>query len=118
MGTTVFVYGTLKRGCRNHGVIRTADFLMTTSTRPKYVMYDCGSYPALVERDPGMAVIGELFEVSAGLLEVLDRFEDVPRQYCRSVIALTCGRFAEAYFYRGPTAHLPMCGPVWEDKQQ
>jgi gamma-glutamylaminecyclotransferase len=117
--TTVFVYGTLKRGCRNHHVLRPARFLGEARTEPLYRMVNCGSYPGLVHADGAQqrqAICGELYRVDAALLAVLDAFEDAPREFIRASIALQDGADAEAYFYRGATAHLPLCGPVWEER--
>jgi gamma-glutamylaminecyclotransferase len=116
--TTVFVYGTLKCGCRNHHVLRSALFLGEARTKPVYRMVDCGSYPGLVQADgarEGHAICGELYGVDAALLAVLDAFEDAPREFIRASIALQDGRDAEAYFYQGETAHLPFCGAVWAE---
>jgi gamma-glutamylcyclotransferase (GGCT)/AIG2-like uncharacterized protein YtfP len=118
-GATIFVYGTLKRGCRNHRVMESAEFLREAWTKPEYRMVDCGSYPGLVraETDSGEALYGELYFVSAKLLAELDRFEDAPNEFERAVIRLRDGQEAQAYFYRGPAEHLPACGPVWRDRE-
>ena len=117
--TTVFVYGTLKRGCRNHHVLRSAEFLGEAWTQPLYRMVNCGSYPGLVRvgcAHEGHATQGELYRVDAPLLAVLDAFEDVPREYIRASIELQNGAAAQSYFYCGDTAHLPLCGAVWAEK--
>ncbi|HZP04805.1 MAG TPA: gamma-glutamylcyclotransferase family protein [Terracidiphilus sp.] len=116
---TVFVYGTLKRGCRNHHVLRAADFLGEAWTEPIYLMVNCGSYPGLVHAGPareGQAIHGELYRVDAPLLAMLDAFEDVPREYTRASIELRNGTPAQSYFYRGDTAHLSLCEAVWMEK--
>jgi gamma-glutamylaminecyclotransferase len=127
-GATIFVYGTLKRGCRNHEVLKTAEFLGEAWTEPGYGLVQCGSrpyaYPGLVRVGPmraepahaGEGVSGEVYRVDAELLAALDRFEDVPNEYERAAIRLSDGREAQAYLYRGPTAHLPACGPVWRER--
>ncbi len=115
---TVFVYGTLKRGCRNHSVLKMAMFLGEAWTQPIYRMYNCGSYPGLVHSGPaqGRAIQGELYRVGAQLLVALDVFEDAPREYIRAPVYLLDRAIAQAYFYRGDTAHLPLCGAVWIEK--
>ena len=137
---TIFVYGTLKRGCRNHGLLKSAEFLSEAQTEPGCRMVDCGSHPGLVRAqalrtepgraesgraeqaqaesqsgDPAGIVFGELYRVDAELLAALDRFEDVPNEYERAAIRLSDGQEAQAYFYRGETAHLPVCGPIWRE---
>jgi gamma-glutamylaminecyclotransferase len=116
-GATIFVYGTLKRGCRNHPLIKAAEFLGEAWTEPGYRMVQCGSdpyaYPGLVRAEAGAAVSGEVYRVNAELLAALDRLEDVPREYERAAIRLEDGREAQAYFYRGETGNLRDCGAVW-----
>lgn len=114
--TAVFVYGTLKRGCRNHHVLGSTAFLGEAWTAPLYLMVNCGSYPGLVHAEPareGQAIHGELYCVDVQLLALLDAFEDVPREYIRASIELRNGLRAHSYFYRGDTAHLLLCGSVW-----
>jgi gamma-glutamylaminecyclotransferase len=123
---TIFVYGTLKRGCRNSSVLKSAEYLGEAWTEPGYHMVDCGSYPGLVRSESVRAqpmhveldesVFGEVYRVDASLLAALDRFEDAPNEYLRTTIRLSDGREAQAYLYRGPTAHLPVCGPVWRER--
>jgi gamma-glutamylaminecyclotransferase len=112
---TIFVYGTLKRGCRNHSVLQSAEFLTTAWTEPGYRMVNCGDYPGLVRAEPGERVCGELYRVDEALLATLDEFEDAPNEYERLTIRLSDGAEAHAYLYRGDVAHLPGCGPVWEE---
>jgi gamma-glutamylaminecyclotransferase len=112
---TIFVYGTLKRGCRNHGVLESAEFVSEAWTAPGYRMVHCGAYPGLVRGEQGERVCGEIYRVDAALLAALDRFEDVPNEYERVMIKLSDGSEAQAYLYRGDAARLPGCGPVWED---
>jgi gamma-glutamylaminecyclotransferase len=113
--TTIFVYGTLKRGCRNHSVLQSAEFAGTAWTEPGYRMVHCGEYPGLVRAERGEAVCGELYRLDEALLTALDRFEDAPNEYERVTIKLSDGREAQAYLYRGDVAHLPACGPVWKE---
>ncbi|HTW62152.1 MAG TPA: gamma-glutamylcyclotransferase family protein [Terracidiphilus sp.] len=115
-GSTIFVYGTLKRGCRNHHFLKSAEFLGEALTEPGYRMIDCGSYPGMVRADNGERVTGEVYRVDASLLAALDRFEDAPDEYLRTTIRLSDGRAAQAYLYRGPTAHLPACAATWKEK--
>jgi gamma-glutamylcyclotransferase (GGCT)/AIG2-like uncharacterized protein YtfP len=116
---TIFVYGTLKRGCRNHSVLEGAEFLGEARTEPGYCLVNCGLYPGLVrdlvDVEASEGVSGELYRVNSALLSELDRFEDVPHEYERAVIRLSGETEAQAYLYRGETAHLPFCGPSWKE---
>ncbi len=89
-GTTVlFVYGTLKRGQRNHRLLAGQQFLAEAVTEARYRLVDLGPYPGLV-RDPvaGLAVRGELWAVCPTCLAELDDFEEVPRLFVREPVAV------------------------------
>ncbi len=73
----VFVYGTLKRGLRNHHFLETAKFIGEAHTLKPYCMLD-GKFPVL--RDAGhdrAPVSGEIYEIDDPILETLDKLEDV-----------------------------------------
>ncbi len=94
--TILFVYGTLKRGQRNHGLMREAQFLGEAITAHQYTLLDLGSFPGMI---PGgtTSVHGELYEVGPELLARLDRHEGVPRLYVRGVVWLENRAWAESY---------------------
>lgn len=94
--TVLFVYGTLKRGQRNHGLMREARFLGEAFTAPHYTLLDLGPFPGMI---PGgsTAVHGELYAVGPKLLARLDRHEGVPRFYVRASVALSAHEVAETY---------------------
>lgn len=94
--TILFVYGTLKHGQRNHGLMRKARFLGEAVTAPQYTLLDLGSFPGMIHGGT-TAVHGELCEVGSQLLTRLDRHEGVPRFYMRESIRLSCGSFVESY---------------------
>jgi gamma-glutamylaminecyclotransferase len=95
----LFVYGTLMRGEGAHALLGpTARFVAEAHTEPCFTLVDMGEYPALVEGGT-TAVRGELYEIDAALLPVLDRYEDVPEMYERRTIAVQ-GQIAIAYVLR------------------
>lgn len=107
----VAVYGTLKRGLRNHHWLKGAHFLgadrLTSAT-----LYDLGPYPAAKpEASRGIEV--EVFEVSARLLAGLDRLEDyrvrTPKHgdYERVIQATAFGP-AWLYLYNREVAGCPV----------
>ncbi len=113
--TLVFVYGTLKRGHRNHDLLVGQEFLHEARTVPRYRLYDCGSYPCLVE-DPerGVAVHGEIWRVDEESLAALDELEEVPDVFVRQEVALEASPApVVAYFYRGDVTGFIDCGGRW-----
>ncbi len=63
MGKTIlFLYGTLKRGQKNHHFLAGQEFLGEVATMPLYRLYGLGWHPGMV-RDPdnGLDVAGELW---------------------------------------------------------
>jgi len=74
---TVFVYGTLKNGYSNHGLVKDSLFLGEFSTNPKWGLIDLGLYPAMVRGR--FEVKGEAYGVSESTLERLDYLEGVDR---------------------------------------
>jgi gamma-glutamylaminecyclotransferase len=96
----VFVYGTLLRGEVNHHLLADATFLGLHRTEPRYSLLVLGAYPGLLPGG-GTAVHGEVYAVDGVGLRRLDRLEDYPRLYDRSLIGTAFGS-AWVYLYRGP----------------
>jgi gamma-glutamylcyclotransferase (GGCT)/AIG2-like uncharacterized protein YtfP len=75
----VAVYGTLKRGLRNHHWLEGADFVGSDRLH-RVTLFDLGPFPG-AKLEPSRGVEVEVFEVNARLLAGLDRLEDDrPRQ--------------------------------------
>jgi gamma-glutamylcyclotransferase (GGCT)/AIG2-like uncharacterized protein YtfP len=99
----IFVYGTLKRGCRNHHHLAGQKFVGAARTVPGYTLFDLGGYPGLVAKAADRAgVTGEIWSVDAEALRRLDAFEGVPEGlYRRAPIALQAPHAdtqADAYY--------------------
>jgi gamma-glutamylcyclotransferase (GGCT)/AIG2-like uncharacterized protein YtfP len=94
----IFVYGTLRRGERNHHELFGARFVARVVTAPVYELVDLGAYPALLEGGE-TAVSGELYEVEDHHVGQLDRFEEVPAMYDRKEVMIP-GSDALAYIMR------------------
>lgn len=112
--TVLFVYGTLKRGQCNHGLLAGQQFLGEAVTEPGYRLVDLGAYPGLVRDEAGgRAVGGELWAVTPSCLAELDAFEDVPRLFVRQPVAVA-GHLGPvwAYFWAGP----PLSDAPGEDR--
>ncbi len=117
----IFVYGTLKRGDVRSSALAEAQFVGAARTAPRYRLYDCGEYPALVNAPPGeggVSIEGEVYEATPECVARLDDVEGVAEQlYERAPIALLppfSGCTVEAYFYRRPIAGLRELGTRWE----
>lgn len=83
MNNLVFVYGTLKRGCGNHGCLTDQEFIGRAKIEKGHTLYDCGrGFPFLVS-DGGVGCAGELYRVTDDALRVLDRLEGHPAFYER-----------------------------------
>ncbi|RPJ35562.1 MAG: gamma-glutamylcyclotransferase [Verrucomicrobiaceae bacterium] len=70
---SVFVYGTLRRGGSNHFRMDGAEFVAAGTVRGR--LYHIDWYPGLVLDENAGEVPGEIHQVSAGMLDELDRFE-------------------------------------------
>ncbi|MEZ6058033.1 MAG: gamma-glutamylcyclotransferase family protein [Planctomycetaceae bacterium] len=141
--TLIFVYGTLMRGECRHPPLAEQTFVANALTTPQYLLYNCGSYPALVdpcaptsqalhdrrerpdeahgqvagEVPSPQSIAGELYEVDDLTLQRLDEIEEVDAGlYLRQRVFLLPPWnevTAEAWFYNQPTTHLPLCGNDW-----
>jgi gamma-glutamylaminecyclotransferase len=100
--TTLFVYGSLRRGGSDHHRLEGAEDLGPARTAPAYRLLSLGAYPGLVDGDGEVA--GELWRVDAAKLAELDDYEDHPSLYRRSLVRLDDGRAVEAYLYLGADA--------------
>jgi gamma-glutamylaminecyclotransferase len=99
----LFVYGTLKRGLRNHRLIADQQFLQIATTAPQYAVADFGVHPGLLAGP--WAVLGELWRVSDCCLGELDDFEGHPEHFERRAIDISgFDGVVEAYFFNRPIA--------------
>lgn len=101
----VFVYGTLKKGYRNHTLLRGSKFLGEFQTATKLRLYTNGIYPMIVRDETGYPVSGELYEVDNDTLKNLHRLEGVPFLYDCAAVELEGfsdpqGRDVNAYIYQ------------------
>ena len=115
---TVFVYGTLKRGQCRASALDGQQFLGIACTRPSYRMYDCGSYPGLVEHNNGRAIEGEVWSIDADCLARLDIIEAVDSGlYQRGIVQLQApfsDRDVLTYFFCHDVRGLEDSGTVWK----
>ena len=72
-------------------------------------MYDCGTYPGLVEDADGVQIEGEVWEVDDECLALIDQIEGVDQGlYARREVELMDwnGDRVEAYLYLGEVEEL------------
>lgn len=87
----VAVYGTLKKGFVNHGLLRKAKWLGAGVTTNSYVMKNHeGRYPALMMTPEPLRlpVMVEVYEVDDDTLKALDGLEGVPNLYTREEVTI------------------------------
>ena len=125
----LFVYGTLKRGQRNHALLLGAPF-GGEARIDGMRLYDLGPFPMAIA-EAGFHIEGELFGVDARLLAELDRFERSPRLYERILCPIAPMHAANlankpaqpshppqrAWLYRGrahQVRHVPPIGPRYD----
>ena len=109
MTSRVFVYGSLRRGHRAHGLMAGAAYAGQACTRDAdFVMVhfewdarDGYPYPGVFRAAElgrrGAHIIGEVYEADDALLDVLDAFEAVGADYRRENVVLDDG--VDAYMY-------------------
>jgi gamma-glutamylaminecyclotransferase len=103
----VFVYGSLRRGEYNHGLLVRARFIEEARTPPCFELVDLGAFPAMIEGG-AVAVIGEVYTVNPSTLRRLDELEGHPHLYQRCRIRLASGREVETYLMDAvAVAHRP-----------
>ena len=83
---TVFVYGTLKRGFRNHHLLHDSEYLGKATTAQRYTMTVADGTP-FVNRDAKLTPIhGEVYRVTAATFDKLDELEEHPVWYKREEV--------------------------------
>ncbi|MBC7366961.1 MAG: gamma-glutamylcyclotransferase [Undibacterium sp.] len=119
--TTLFVYGTLKRGGSNQAFLAGQRFLGEARTSPGFTLFSLGAYPGLVPSpDDRVGVTGELWSIDEACLAHLDELEGTAEGlYHRASIPLaepapvTADTPVETYFYLRPLVGRPCIGSIW-----
>jgi gamma-glutamylcyclotransferase (GGCT)/AIG2-like uncharacterized protein YtfP len=104
----VVVYGTLRRGKRNHALLETSRFIGEATTLRTYWMITTGAFPVVLDAVPAdfghlpLAIAGEIYHVDDAVLEQLDRLERKGQAYDRKLTAVDeAGRKVQAHVYIG-----------------
>ena len=111
----LFLYGTLKRGQKNHHFLAGQEFLGEATTMPLYRLYGLGCHPGMVlDPDNGLDVAGELWAVDDAALAKMDEFEGVPDWFIRQDVAVRdCFETVQAYFFNGTVPEGAVSGGEW-----
>jgi gamma-glutamylcyclotransferase (GGCT)/AIG2-like uncharacterized protein YtfP len=109
--STVFVYGSLKRGQPNHHWLAGAPWL-GEGRLDGVQLFDLGPFPMAVALPPSQQACdllrGELYQVDGVTLTQLDRLEGAPRLFQRHWLGLNDGRSAWVYLGRArQVRHAP-----------
>lgn len=102
----VFVYGTLKRGLKNHALLKDSYCLGQFKTLDSiWEMVDCIRFPGVIRVAPRYHkagdIVGELYEVSSETLSKLDFLESNGKFYTRILVSLE-GCSVPAWMYTLP----------------
>lgn len=105
----VFVYGTLRKGFRNHHLLKNVRCLGPAVTVQAYALYH-GAYPHVVKTPAVCPIAGEVYEVDANTLRALDELEDHPAYYRRDIVdvMLHNGERTAAWLYFRPVGEGEM----------
>jgi gamma-glutamylcyclotransferase (GGCT)/AIG2-like uncharacterized protein YtfP len=114
----LFVYGTLMTGHRRNFYLTRdgAKCLGEARTAARYVLYRplLAYYPCMVEDEKrGIAVEGELWDVTEKCLESLDSVEGAPTLFQRRVITLEDGQQVQAYLMPAKPLLARRLGSRW-----
>ena len=100
-GIHVFVYGSLKEGHPNHGVLKGSTFIGRTYIQGDYTMLDLGYFPGVVNLSGAGdgRIFGEVYTVDLDGLNSLDILEGHPDYFKREHLSTEFGR---AWMYQLP----------------
>lgn len=128
----VFVYGTLKKECRNHEYLQYSEYIGTAVTKETYFemkeyFYTSGEgeaekkvyFPSACTSGTGK-IAGEIYNVSSEALTALDNLEEEGKLFFRQMVEFECGRSAWMYIEQDiylqeacPAAHVKLDGNIY-----
>lgn len=105
MSDLVFVYGTLKRGQKNHDILDSIGaYYITSAVLPGFVLYASNKciFPMALRSDsPSDRISGEVYRIDDGCIEFLDRFEGYDPVYPESSLFMR-----ESFSMEGTTVSI------------
>jgi gamma-glutamylcyclotransferase (GGCT)/AIG2-like uncharacterized protein YtfP len=115
----VFVYGTLRQGSWNHGLLSGQRLLGQGATKDEHALYV--DHVPYVAKEPVSRIRGEAYAVDGTCLAALDQLEDHPREYRREQVSigLDSGETITAwlYFHPNPKGKLIPSGDFLEEER-
>lgn len=109
----IFVYGSLKRKCVNHGVIKeNATFISSAITVKKYAMFkaEYGNFPRLIKTNSKFAkhIYGEIYDIyNENALSEIDKFEGINYSRVKIKVQMSSGEIETVYAYVNEHQHVP-----------
>ncbi len=104
-----------------HAYLNGARFLGGARTEAPYALYK-DEHPVVLRDQPVSPIIGEVYDVSDGMLAMIDALEEHPRLYCReqAPVRLDNGHRLSAWIYffvkkPNPTARIVPGGDLNSD---
>lgn len=119
----VFVYGTLKKGLKNHYYLDNEEFIGDAYTEDIFPMLNIEkTFPYLFkENGVGYQIKGELYNLSTKKISELDILEDVPSLFFLDTIAVICDEIklkAFVYFATLPLHSFVAQSPLLEEYRE
>lgn len=102
----MFFYGTLKQDCSRSvadRLLRGEKLIGKVNTSSKYRLFTNGAFPGMIEDEKGVAVPGELWEVSEQAVPRLDAYEGHPHLFKRGPVEIDGHSDVQTYFWCGST---------------
>lgn len=119
----LFVYGSCKKGYKNHKFLEGFKFIDKAETEANYLLYDTGPLPVMIQVavGEGRCIKGEVYQVSESFLNSFDkRFCDGNTQvssywlYDRKKIAVKGFKQpVYSYIYKYGVDRFLDCGQSW-----
>ena len=83
----VFVYGSLKKGFKNHFLLSDSEYIGSGHTVEKYALY-IDKISFVYKKKPVSVIYGEIYLVDANTLANLDRLQYQPTWYYRELVEI------------------------------
>ena len=94
----IFVYGTLKKGGRNHELLKGQIKLGEAETVDLYCMFDVGTFPIVTE-DEVCKIHGEIYRINEEVLKSVDCIEQHLYDRIKIAIKLKGSGTVDAWMY-------------------